>query len=324
MKQKTLLLTSVLLTIVLIGLLAVFVNTVGEISTLTQSVHQNGSIDGSRNHFVLIVEEYNHPYWNRVAEGALDSAAQNNVLLEIVGPFRSNISEHKKMLEKAVAAKVDGIFVQGLDAWAETPIINKAISKGIAVITVDTDAVESQRISYVGTDNYESGVQLGKHIVNHTASPQEIGIISGAEGATNQRERVDGLMSEFNDHSGFRIVATGYSNISRLKAAQTAEKMLNEHPNITMMIGTSGLDALGIYDAVKHLQWGDILIYGYDDMLETLELIRMGHVQGTVVQKPYTMGQKVVELMVDYTNGKKPIPILYTDTKIVTKEDMSP
>lgn len=322
MKQKTLLLASVLLTIVLIGLLEVFASTVGEINSLTQSVHQKGAIDASRNHFVLIVEEYNHPYWNRVAEGALDSAELNNVLLEIVGPSRSNISEHKKLLEKAVAAMVDGILVQGLDARAETPIINKAISKGIPVITVDTDAAESQRISYVGTDNYESGVQLGKHIVNHTAPPQEIGVISGAEGATNQRERVDGIMSQFIGHPGFRIVAIGYSNISRLKAAQTAEKMLNEHPNITMMIGTSGLDALGIFDAVKHLQWGDIPIYGYDDMAETLELVRSGYVKGTVVQKPYTMGQKAVELMVDYKNNRKLLPVLYTDTKIVTKEEL--
>lgn len=322
MKQKTLLFTSILLAFALIGLVVVFGNTVNEIHTLSKSIHQQGSSSIDRKHFILIVEEYDHAYWKRVANGAMDSAKNNNISLEIVGPFRSNISEHKILLEKAVASKVDGIIIQGLDDAEETPIINKAVEKGIPVITIDTDAAQSNRFAYVGTDNFRSGYLLGRYILEQTKSSEKIGIISGVKGATNQRERVGGLVSAFKNRLDFEIVDMGYSDISRLKAAQEAVKMLREHSNITIMIGTSGLDVMGIYDAVKHQKRNDVSIYGYDDMPETIELIQGGYVKATVVQKPYTMGLKAVDLMVDYTNGHKTLSTLHTDTKIISKEDL--
>jgi ribose transport system substrate-binding protein len=322
MSQKSLLMLSVFLAAVLVGLIAVFGNTVADIRAVTEKVHHNGASVADRSHFVFIVEEYGHPYWEMVATGAIDAAAKHNVLLEVVGPIRSNIPEHKKWLEKAVAAQVDGIITQGLDDVAETPVINRAISQGIPVITVDTDAAKSNRISYVGTDNYGSGMQLARHIIAHSSTPQTIGLISGAEGATNQRERVEGFLHILKEYPDFHVVASGFSNISRLKASQEAEQLLKEHPGITMMVGTSGLDALGIYDAAKRLHRTDIAIYGYDDIPETLELIRLGHVQASVVQKPYTMGFRAVELMVDYRNKKQILPVIYTGTKIIVKEDM--
>ncbi len=321
-QSKILLSASLLLAAVFIVLIVLFGKTANGINTMNRSVHQPGLSGADRPHFVLIVEEYQHPYWNLVAEGALDAAKAHDVLLEIVGPFRSNIAEHKKLLEKAISAKVDGIFVQGLDDVAETPVINKAMAKGIPVITVDTDASGSKRISYVGTDNYTSGLQLGKYIVERSKAPQTIGIVSGSKGATNQRERVEGIMRAFKK-SGFQIAATGFSNISRVQAAQVAENMLREHPELSMLIGTSGLDAIGIFDAVKLLNRSDVIIYGYDDLPETLELIGKGHIRGTVVQKPYTMGRRAVEMMIDYKKGKAIPPALYTGTKILTAKDVN-
>ncbi|SDZ42943.1 ribose transport system substrate-binding protein [Evansella caseinilytica] len=107
-------------------------------------------------HFALIGEEMDHDYWRLVGEGAKDMEEKYNVFVEYEGPRRSNPKEQLKLLDMAIKSKVDGIIVQALnDEFLQ--VINQAVDQGIPVITIDTDAPESKRSTYIGTDNYEAG-----------------------------------------------------------------------------------------------------------------------------------------------------------------------
>lgn len=327
-QRKMLYAVSIVLATALILLIALFGQTANEMNAMTQLVGDRDQTNpepartsANRYHFVLIVEENNHPYWNLLSKGAVDAAEEQDVLLEITGPFRSSLTEHANLLDKAITAMPDGIFVQGLDDVAETPLINKGVEKGIPIITIDTDAALSRRISYVGTDNYQSGLKLGQYVAAQTKTPQKIALISGSKGATNQRERVNGI-SDALKGTGHEIIAMGFSNISRVQAGQEAEKILKQYPETTMMIGTSGLDAIGIYDAVRRTKQEEIIIYGYDNLPETLNLVSSGKIKGTVVQEPYEMGRKAVQLMLDYKKGSAIPSTVYTDTRILTAKDV--
>ena len=58
-------------------------------------------------------------------------------------------------MEDLITQKVDGIAIGPCDSEALTPYIDQAVEAGIPVLCFDTDAPNSKRVGYVGTDNYQ-------------------------------------------------------------------------------------------------------------------------------------------------------------------------
>lgn len=272
----------------------------------------------AKHHIVLISQELDNPFWRTIEQGAVEEAKNFNMDLEYTGPFRLNPAEQTKLLDKAIASKVDGILVQGLDLDEYKNLIEKAIGRGIPVITVDTDAPGTKRLTYVGTDNVGSGKKLGEVVINfiqHSVnSPKlpRIGIIIGSHDSPNQQERLQGFLSMIEAVPSIKVSAVGVSNISRIQATQAAEKMLREDPNINVMVGTSALDAAGILQAVKKLNMSDrVKIFGFDDLEETKQAISKGEIEATVIQKPEEMGREAIKEIHAYFEGGAPLQNRY-------------
>lgn len=274
-------------------------------------------------HVVLIEQEQGHPYWQMVERGATDAAGVYGIDIECNGPVRNSMEEQIKLLEKAIAAKVDGIIVQGLNDGKFTPVINKAVDHGIPVLTIDTDAPTSKRLAYVGTDNVDAGKRLGQLVVQTTGGRGKIGVIIGSESAESQLQRLSGLRSVVSGYPDLEIVDVRGSNISLMEAIQQAAEMLSSHPEINMMVGTSATDALGILQAKKSLKRSGLKIVGFDDLQETLDAIANGEMEATVAQQPYLMGETSVRLLNSYFHGV-PLPgNQFTSIKVLDKTSIS-
>lgn len=267
-----------------------------------------GNKKNLRHHVVMISQELDNPFWRTIEHAAAEVAQEYNMELEYTGPFRLNPAEQTKLLDKAIASKVDGIFVQGVKGEEYTRLINKAMERGIPVITVDTDAPESKRLTYVGTDNLSSGAKLGEIVAESTAKlgikPVHIGIIIGSMEAPNQQLRLEGFESVVKSVPGVDIAGVAVSNISRIQATQAAEQLLRRHPEINVMVGTSALDGIGILQAVKTLNLQQkVRIYAFDDLDETKQAIAAGEIEATVIQKPSEMGREAMRQLHMYFEG---------------------
>lgn len=274
-------------------------------------------------HFVLVPEELDNEYWRLVEKGAEEAAKKYGVMLEYAGPKQANIDEHLKTIEMSAASKVDGIITQGLSDEQFTPLINKVIGNGIPVITIDTDAQASKRIAYIGTDNYYSGYLAGRALVADTLGNANVAIITGSFYATNQIQRVKGFQDAVKNEKRIRIITVQESGISRVKAAEKAYQILQDHPEVNAFYGTSALDGIGIAQVVEKSQMEDkVYIIGFDTLPETISYIRQGIIKATVVQQPYEMGYGAVKMMVSLMEGKKVSPIVHTKTEIMRIGDL--
>ncbi|HEY4553557.1 MAG TPA: sugar-binding protein [Bacillaceae bacterium] len=281
------------------------------------------SVPEYRHHFVLVPEEVDNDYWRLVEQGARAAARNHGVLLEYAGPKQANVEEHLKRLEISAAASVDGVMTQGLNENQFTPIINKLMEKGIPVVTVDTDAPGSNRIAYIGTDNYYSGFIAGKALLAGTAGPTYVGIITGGFQSAHQQLRVQGFKDAVAEESRIVITAVEESRITRINAAEMANKILTEHPETNAFFGTSALDGIGIAEAVLQANRAlDTYIIAFDSISETVDYIQRGIIQATVIQKPYDIGYKAVETMAAIREGKKVPELNFTETKVLYREDL--
>jgi len=286
----------------------------------------------SKIHLVLISQELDNPYWRVIEYGARKAAEERGVVLEYIGPVQAGSAEQMKMFEMAIASKIDGILTQGLQEPEFIPIINQAMEKGIPVITVDSDAVTSNRIAYIGTDNYAAGYMLGKALIQETSGTANVGIVTGLFGAVNLKERVRGFLDAVKREDGIRILDMKESKITRIGAASAAYSLASTYPELDAFVGTSALDGVGIVQMMnddknsyapiiprdKHIS-----VIAFDDLPETMDWIDKGMIDATIVQQPYQMGVKGVELLLDYIAGKKIVTVYNTDAKIVRKADRS-
>ncbi|PEJ57788.1 sugar ABC transporter substrate-binding protein [Bacillus sp. AFS002410] len=273
-------------------------------------------------HFVLISQEFDNPYWRKVQEGADVAAEKYGVNVEYIGPLRTSPEEQIKLLEKAIASQVDGIIVQSLDENTFSPVINKAVSQHIPVITIDTDAPKSKRIAYVGTNNFNAGEQLGRVVVEETGGVGKIGVIIGSEKSESQQARLNGFLNVVKKNPNLVVKEIESSNISIIQAKLQAENMMRNNKDISIMVGTSALDAIGILNASKNLKLNQVEIFGFDNIEGTLQAVQDDSIKATVIQKPYEMGYQSVGLLIDSLHGKAIHKENFTPTEVVTKETL--
>ncbi|MFD0826163.1 sugar-binding protein [Neobacillus sp. M.A.Huq-85] len=283
------------------------------------------TIEEARYHFVLVPEELDNEYWRLVEKGAKAAAKHYGVVLEYVGPKQANIDEHLKTIEMSAAAKVDGVITQGLSNKQFTPLINRVVSSyGIPVITIDTDAANSQRIAYIGTDNYHAGYLAGKALIADTKGKANVAIITGSFYANHMIQRVKGFKDAVKKAKGIHIVAIEESQISRIRAAEKAYQIMQEHPEVNAFYGTSALDGISIAKVVElKKREHDIYIIGFDVLPETIANLQKGTINATVVQQPYEMGYGSVKMMVELMEKKHIPPIVHTETQVIRKKDLS-
>jgi ribose transport system substrate-binding protein len=289
-----------------------------------QPIHQLSASSGKEKyHFVLVPEELDNDYWRLVEKGAKAAAKEAGVILEYVGPKQANMEEHIKIIEKAAASKVDGIMTQGLNEKQFTPIINEIVENNIPVITVDTDAPNSKRTAYIGTDNYYAGFIAGRALATDTGGKANVAIITGSFAASHQQLRVRGFQDAVKNEKGIRMIAIEESNITRVQAAEKAYKILKEHPEVNAFFGTSALDAIGIAKVIEQFhKEEETYIIGFDTLPETIDYMEKGTIEATVVQEPYEMGYRAVKMMVDLLEGKQVPSLNNTETKVIHKGDL--
>lgn len=142
---------------------------------------------------MVIPKGTTHEFWKTIHAGA-NKAAEDLGNVEIVwqGPQKEDDRvEQIKLVQNAVAAKVDGIVLAPLDSNALVAPVEKAIAAGIPVVIIDSGLNSKKIVSYVATDNYHGGVLAAERLAELLHGEGRIILMPYAQGSesTEQREK---------------------------------------------------------------------------------------------------------------------------------------
>ncbi|WP_176560284.1 sugar-binding protein [Brevibacillus dissolubilis] len=273
----------------------------------------------SKYHFALVYPEEKNPYWDQVKKGMTSAIGNQTISFEYLGPETSDMVEQLDLLNRAIASRVDGIIVQGMNEEAFTPVINQAMKRGIPVITIDSDAPASERIAYIGSDNDQAGVMVGEHLAEVMRGRGELAVILGNFHATNQRQRLKGLQKVLAKYPDMHLRIVQDSQADQFLAASLTTRLLTEYPELDAIVGLSAWDGPGIGQAVKRLQKSDeVYVVAFNPLPETRLYVGEGAVDAIVAEDPRTMGEKSFQLMQDVKQGKQVPSEVYTEVRLWT------
>lgn len=277
---------------------------------------------------VLITQELDTPFWDKVADGAMEQADQESVSLEVWGSYGNNQEDFLKKIEIAIYSQVDGIIVQGLDTdefKALTKI--KAGSYGIPIITVANDVPvgESLRKTYVGSDQYLAGKMIGEQLVSDMGIEGDVAIMIDNQQQYFQEQRLGGIGDALKEYPNIQIIDI-FTHDTREQVISTMKDVLNQHPNIDAFIATNtNILATMIQEIEIRTQIENYYIYSFDDDYESISFLRQGKIDGMIEQSPRDMGKISVQVILDWLNNEK-VPLdlngYFTDIRIVKAMDI--
>jgi ribose transport system substrate-binding protein len=263
-------------------------------------------------------------FWTIARKG---TEKADNELENVEVEFRINSDDtaagQQRVVDDLLAKGIDGIAISPVDPKNQVQMINAAASKAL-VITQDSDAVDSNRTCYIGTDNVAAGRQAGELVKEALPQGGSIMVFVGTLDAQNAKERYQGL-KEALAGSNIRIIDVRTDNAERVRAKANAADTLVNNPDIGALVGLWSYNGPMILSAVKDAgKVGKVKIIAFDEEDDTLNGIKDGSIYATVVQQPYKFGYESILLMAKVIGGdrsgipaSKQIPV---PTKIIKKD----
>ena len=241
--------------------------------------------------FYLVSTNMALPYWQTVAKGFNQAAGQYKVTAKVVGPENYDPQAELAEMQKAVSAKPGGILISVADVSVLGPAIDSAIGAGIPVITIDSDAVGTKRLFFIGTNNLDAG-RLGGHRVIEQLGGSGNVVFFTIAGQPNMEERLKGFKDVIATRPNIHIVdVIDIKQDARTAFDKTQEMMALTGPKkVNAFVCLESASGKMVSDAVSRTNASDRVVVAWDVNQDTLDGIKAGTINATVAQKPFTMG----------------------------------
>ncbi len=103
-------------------------------------------------------------FWKLAKAGIRKAEKDFDVQVDFQVPGQASAAQQQQIIEALIGKGVEGMAISVLDPVGAISIIDKAAEK-MPVVTQDSDAPDSKRKAYVGTDNVEAGRVAGREIL---------------------------------------------------------------------------------------------------------------------------------------------------------------
>jgi ribose transport system substrate-binding protein len=266
-------------------------------------------------------------FWTIAQKGLEKAKAELGVDVEFRAPKTGKVDEQQRIIEDLLVQGVDGIAISPIDPDNMVDLLNRAAAK-VPLICQDSDAPKSNRLCYIGTDNYKAGREAGKAMKEALGEAGgKVAIFVGRIDAQNARDRRQGFLDEVQG-AKIELVKDFFDYAAQSTAKQNAEDALTAYPDLTAMLGLWAYNGPAIAAAVKTAgKVGKIKIVCFDEEAEALQAIQDGVIYATVVQKPFEFGYRSMKLLKAIKDGKSAevIPaskVIDTGVVTVTRENV--
>lgn len=278
----------------------------------------NGNSSADRPHVAYITNGV-ASFWVIAEAGAKAGGEEFDSDVTVLMPAEGAAGQ-KRMIEDMITKGVDGMAISPIDPDNQTDILNKA-AKYTKLITQDSDAPASDRLAYIGMDNYLAGRMCGDLVKEALPDGGKVAIFIGRLEQDNARRRrqgtIDAILGRDNDASRFdppdtpikkgkwQIVGTYTDQFDFAQGKANVEDAISRHPDLAGAVGLFVYNPPLILEALKQGdKLGEIQVIGFDEGEETLRGIQEGHVYGTVVQNPFEYGRQSVKILAGLARGK--------------------
>ena len=253
---------------------------------------------------ILVNALVGHPVYEQQAEAARKAAEEYGVNLEIIGPTFGTttiVTDYIAAMENAITLQPDAIIGEPFDP-SLFEVFDRAKQAGIPMfLTSNLLEDESAFISWIGTDNYNYGVNAAGMIAAKTDGKANICVVMGDLATTNQVEQRKGLEERMAEkYPDMKITNVVADKNDVATAMSVIEDTLNTYPETNVVIMLESTGGPGVVQVCQETGRTDVLILDIDAVDATIDNIKAGKVWATLAQNFYKRGYESVRMAYEY------------------------
>jgi ribose transport system substrate-binding protein len=214
------------------------------------------------------------------------------------------------------SGSIDALDISVLNPDLMTPVIDRAADAGIPVLTFDSDAPNSKRVSFYGISNLAGAETAARTLADLMGEQGKIAIMTAAGSmpgtlSTSQTyvERMDGFQNTIATYPGLEIVSTTTCSkddeTNKAGCTQILEEVMAQNPDITgwylsrgRVLREAELETLAPTWSAK-IKAGEMKVVGFDAPQDALHSVQDGLVHALITQDYFGWGYDVVSLSYD-------------------------
>ncbi|MCT4684195.1 MAG: rhamnose ABC transporter substrate-binding protein [Roseicyclus sp.] len=241
----------------------------------------------------LVVKALGIGFFEAAAEGAEEAAAElGNVEIIYTGPTDTTAEGQIEVINSLIAQGVDAIAISANDPDAVAPALQRAMQRGITVISWDSGVSEEGRMMHLNPSSTELiGNTILRLAADHMPDGGDVAFLSASATATNQNAWIAAAEEALPNFPGINIVATVYGDDLSDKSYREAQGLMASYPDLQAIIAPTTVGILAACQAVSDAgRIGEINVTGLGLPSEMAGCVESGATRSFAIWNPIDLG----------------------------------
>jgi rhamnose transport system substrate-binding protein len=267
-------------------------------------------------HVVYIPKNTGNPYFDPLIDGIRKAALENGADFSQQAPATADATSQLPLIKDQVQRGVNVLLLSPNSPDALNSALREAMSRGITVITVDSDldGYEDSRTAAVKTCDPQSigqgQVELMGSLIDYQG---DIAILSATTDAPNQNAWIAVMTKELKENPKYKnmhLVEIAYGNDEPQKSLTECEALLSKYPHLRGIISPTTVGIAAAAQCVQSAGKADqVKVTGLGTPNQMRRYIKDGTIKAFQLWSPYDEGYVAGQLGIQIATAKlKPAP----------------
>lgn len=242
------------------------------------------------------------PFWQSIGKGVRAVASANGYsYFEL--DSRLSFDMQAQNTHAALARGVAGIVVSPVDSQSAPDVLAIARKAKVPVAIADIGTTGGDYLTYVKSDNYRGGFQLGSELAQ---AMKERGwqnggfaLVTISLARKNGLDRTNGFRDAMKEAGvGHEVALRQMQDYSEQETWRYVKEMLESSANLRGLFIETDQPVRGALRALKEAhRSNEVLMVSFDAMPEVAELLKNKSLVAVGMQQPYLMGRRAAEAL---------------------------
>ena len=260
----------------------------------------------------LVVKSLGNGFFDAANKGAQEAAAElGDVEVIYTGPTAATAEAQIEVINSLIAQQVDAIAISANDPDALVPALQKAMERGIKVISWDSGvAPEGRQLHLNPSETALIGETIIKLAADYLPEGGDVAILSASSTATNQNAWIEAAKAALPEKfANINLVAVVYGDDDSVKSTDEAKGLIASYPDLKAIIAPTTVGVVAAAQVVTDQGLiGKVNVTGLALPSEFKQFIDNGASQAVALWNPIDLGYAAVMLANDLVEGGEAKP----------------
>ena len=260
----------------------------------------------------LVVKSLGNGFFDAANKGAQEAAAElGDVEVIYTGPTAATAEAQIEVVNSLIAQQVDAIAISANDPDALVPALQRAMERGIKVVSFDSGVAEAGRQIHLNpSDTALIGETIIKLAADYLPEGGQVAILSAASTATNQNAWIEAAKAALPEKfPNIELVATVYGDDDSVKSTDEAKGLIAAYPDLKAIIAPTTVGVVAAAQVVTDQNLiGKVNVTGLALPSEFKQFIDNGASQAVALWNPIDLGYSAIMLADQLVDGAEAAP----------------